>query len=70
MRCGKIGHKAMDCRQGSKASESGSGATSVGFVFSVRERPCTMPEQAPRPEDEKSPGPQELAEPRWTPSFT
>ena len=61
MRCGKIGHKAMDCRQGSKANESGSGATNVGFVFSVLEKPCTMPEQATRPEDERDSGPRELA---------
>ena len=34
MRCGKFGHKGMDCRQQSKNNDGG-GSSSVGFVFTV-----------------------------------
>ena len=33
MRCGKIGHKAMDCRQGRRPNDAAN-ASNVGFVFS------------------------------------
>ena len=59
MRCGKIGHKAMDCRQG-RASDSGSGATSVGFVFAVQEMPqpsFKVPKTEPGPTRVGAPGP-------------
>ena len=51
MRCGKVGHKAADCRQSARASDSGSsGGSGVGFVFMTKPDATELQEKTVNPD--------------------